>query len=253
MNNDTIKKIIYYVLSALTVILTVVAFKKIFIGATPATVALIFVLEILLAATFAGFGPGLLMAVSASLCFNFFFLPPYGTFFIASPADIVAFCVFLITAIIVSQLSSAVRLRAKEAEKRKDEVERLYKFAKVLIETPETVEGAASIAHNAVEILKAEYMGIYVPDQTGQWKHVSVSSDELKTIALPQPETLHPNTISEMIDEYGKGVQYTVMNTPTRNIGVIALRAPHLSRDTIAAIASLVALTLERNRLIDTI
>ena len=40
------------------------------------------------------------------------------------------------------------------------------------------------------------------------------------------------------------------MNTPSRTIGVIALRAPDLSKDTIAAVASLVALTVERNRLI---
>jgi hypothetical protein len=55
-----------------------------------------------------------------------------------------------------------------------------------------------------------------------------------------------------MVDEYGKGVQYTEMKTPSRKIGVIALRAPNLSKDTIAVIASLVALTVERNRLIYT-
>ncbi len=244
------KKLMGYIASVGTIALTVLLFKRIFSDATPATVALILVVEVLFAATFGGFGPGLLAAVIAALSFNFFFLPPYGTFTIAHPADVVSFFVFLSTAIVVSKLSSAVRQRAVEAERRKDEVEHLYQFAKVLIETPDTLEGASSIASKIVEIFRVKYAGIYVPDKSGKWKHVSVSSNELKDIALPQPETLRSNTIAEMIDEYGKGVQYTVMNTPSRNIGVIALRAPDLSKDTIAAIASLVALTVERNRLI---
>jgi two-component system sensor histidine kinase KdpD len=246
------KKILSYFIATAVIALTVFVFKRIIPGITPATVALVFVVEVLLVSTFGGFGPGLLIALLASMAFNFFFLPPFGTFHIAHPADVISFCVFLITAIVVSRLSSAVRQRAVEAEHRKEEVERLYKFAKTLIETPDTLDGAASIANKVVDIFKIEYAGIYVPDKTGQWKHVSVSSDELKTIALPQPGELHRNTIAEMIDEYGKGVNYTVMDTPSRTIGVMALRAPELSEDTIAAIASLVALTVERNRLVYT-
>jgi two-component system sensor histidine kinase KdpD len=250
MEQTVIKKIGIYAASIAVVGLTVAAFKSLFLGATPATVALVFVAEVLFIALLGGFGPSLVVALAASLCFNYFFLPPYGTFTIAHPADVVSFCVFLITAIVVSKLSSSVRKRAVEAEHRKDEVEHLLKFAKILIETPETLDGAASIADRIVEIFKVEYAGIYVPDQNGEWKHISVSSEELKGIALPQPGTLRSNTIAEMIDEYGKGVQYTTMITRSRTIGVIALRAPNLSKDTIAAIASLVALTVERNRLV---
>src|SRR5262245_13287521 len=252
MEQGQTKKILSYVFSIAAVALTIFILKQGFPGVTPATVALVLVVIVLFTATFGGFGPGFVVALLGALAFNFFFLPPYGTFTIADPSDVVAFFVFLITAIVVSRLSSAVRQRAEEAERRKDEVERLYKFAKILIETPDNFEGAASIANKIVEVFQVEYAGIYIPDKQGQWKHVSVSSDEFKDIALPQPGTLQNGTIARILDEYGKGVLYTEMKTPSHNIGVIALRARNLSKDTIAAIASLVALTLERNRLIYT-
>ncbi len=59
-------------------------------------------------------------------CFNFFFLPPFGTFSIAEPENWIAFFAFLVTAITVGQLSARARQRAEEAEAARQEIERLY-------------------------------------------------------------------------------------------------------------------------------
>ena len=60
------------------------------------------------------------------LCFNFFFLPPFGTFTIAQPDNWVAMVVFLVTAVTAGQLSARAKRRAEEAEVGKREIERLY-------------------------------------------------------------------------------------------------------------------------------
>jgi len=54
-------------------------------------------------------------AVAATLCLNFFFLPPVGMFTIADPQNWVALLVFLVVAIIGSQLSAAAQSRARDA------------------------------------------------------------------------------------------------------------------------------------------
>ena len=92
----------------------------------PTTVALAFLLVILFVATLWGSGPAVFASLLAVVCFNFFFLPPFGTFIISAPDNWIAFVTFLITAFTVGQLSARAKRRAEEAEKAKRESERLY-------------------------------------------------------------------------------------------------------------------------------
>jgi len=92
----------------------------------PTTVALAFLLIILVAARTWGSGPAVAAALVGILSFNFLFLPPYGTFAIRDPDNWIAFIAFMLTAITVGQLSGRAKQRAEEAESAKGEVERLY-------------------------------------------------------------------------------------------------------------------------------
>ena len=92
----------------------------------PTTVSLAFLLVILLVATAWGSGPAIVASLLGVICFNFFFLPPFGTLTINDPRNWIAFVAFMITAIVVGQLSARVKHRAEEAEAAKREVERLY-------------------------------------------------------------------------------------------------------------------------------
>ena len=90
------------------------------------TVALIFLLVVLLVALFRGSGPALVASVLGMLSFNFFFLPPLYTLSIAHAQNWVALTVFFTTAVAVGQLSARAKRRAEEAETAKQELERLY-------------------------------------------------------------------------------------------------------------------------------
>ena len=52
---------------------------------------------------------GLVASVAGMLCFNFFFIPPIGTFTIADPQNWVAFFAFVVTAVIASHLSASAK------------------------------------------------------------------------------------------------------------------------------------------------
>lgn len=83
----------------------------------PITVAMAFLLIVLASATFFGRNPALLASFAAMLCFNYFFLPPVGTWHIAEPQNLIAWAAFTVTAIMAGELSHYARRRAREAER----------------------------------------------------------------------------------------------------------------------------------------
>ncbi|HZB47345.1 MAG TPA: DUF4118 domain-containing protein, partial [Pyrinomonadaceae bacterium] len=90
------------------------------------TVALALLLAVLFIAARMERGPALVASALAAFCFNFFFLPPFGTLHIAEPENWVALVAFLLTAVVAGQLSTRARRRAEEAEAGRLEIERLY-------------------------------------------------------------------------------------------------------------------------------
>ena len=92
----------------------------------PTTTALALLLIVLFVATAWGPNPAILASLLGVASFNFFFLPPVGTFNIAEPENWIALVAFLITAITVGQLSAHARSRASEANNARQEIERLY-------------------------------------------------------------------------------------------------------------------------------
>ena len=91
------------------------ALYKLLVHVNPTTVAITFLLLILLLAANWGLRFAVVSSIAASLCFNFFFLPPIGTFTISDSQNWIALLVFLATALIASNLSNRIK---EEAESR---------------------------------------------------------------------------------------------------------------------------------------
>src|SRR5208282_6828431 len=77
----------YAVVIAAIAIITVIDFR---LHVNHTTVALMFLVAVLLASAYWGLRYALVLAVGATAAFNFFFLPPVGTFTIADPQNWVA-------------------------------------------------------------------------------------------------------------------------------------------------------------------
>lgn len=115
-----------YVVAVLSVGALTLFLKIIGAHVNAATVSLALLLNVLFIATRWGSLPALLASIVAMLCFNFFFLPPFGTFQIAATDNWIALLAFLVTAVTAGQLSARARKRAEEAESGRREIERLY-------------------------------------------------------------------------------------------------------------------------------
>jgi len=98
-------------------------------------VDLVFLTAVVGVAVRFGLWPSLVASVAASLCYNFFFLPPIYTFTIADPTNVAAFFFFIIMAVIVSNVAARVRTQAVAAMSRARTTESLYVFSRKLAGT----------------------------------------------------------------------------------------------------------------------
>jgi len=95
-------------------------------------VDLVFLTAVVGVAVRYGLLPSLVASIAASLCYNFFFLPPVYTFTITDPTNVVAFFFFIVMAVIVSNVAARVRSQAVAAMSRARTTESLYVFSRKL-------------------------------------------------------------------------------------------------------------------------
>jgi len=120
------KQVLGYCVALVVICAATVVLRSFGDHVNPTTVALTFLLIVLFLATAWGSKPAVLASIVAASSFNYFFLPPVGTFAISDPHNWVAIIAFLLTAVTVGQLSARAKQRTEEAEVGKREIERLY-------------------------------------------------------------------------------------------------------------------------------
>src|SRR5947199_9461432 len=97
------------VLGTLLIIAAITAFYFfIFNQANSITIAMTFLLATLGVATAWGLLEAIIASVAGMLCFNFFFLPPIFTFYLAVTRRWAALFVSLVTAVVPTHVSTAV-------------------------------------------------------------------------------------------------------------------------------------------------
>jgi two-component system, OmpR family, sensor histidine kinase KdpD len=116
---------------ALVGVVTYSSFSLLKVNALVASFA--YLLVVLVVASRWGLIESTMASLAATLCLNFFFLPPLLTLTIADPQNWVALFVFMATSITATQLSSRARQRTVEAQAREAEVERLYELSRSLM------------------------------------------------------------------------------------------------------------------------
>jgi K+-sensing histidine kinase KdpD len=189
-----------YVVSVVAIAAAAGALKALGTHINPTTVALVFVLIVLFVATAWGSRPAVLASLFGVVCFNFFFLPPFGTFTIKDPDNWIAFFAFLITAVTAGQLSARARRRAKEAEAAKREIERLY------YELQDTFERSAQAkALKQSERLKSALLDAVTHDLRTPLTSIKASVTTLL-------EELRPETDAVRLNNEGRKEMLEVIN-----------------------------------------
>jgi two-component system, OmpR family, sensor histidine kinase KdpD len=126
-----------------------------------------------------GLWPSLLATVAASLCYNFFFLPPIYTFTITDPTNIAAFVLFTVVAILVSNVAARVRTQADTAVGRIRTTEQLYAFSRKLAGTATLDDVLWASAYQTALMLKVRVVLLLPEDGVLTVKNGYPPEDEL--------------------------------------------------------------------------
>ena len=129
-------------------------------------VNLVFLTAVVGVAVRCGLWPSLCASVLASLCYNFFFLPPLYTFTIAEPTNVAALFFFTVVAVIVSQLAARVRKQADAAMNRARTTEALYTFSRKLAGVGTLDDVLWATAYQIALMLKVHVVILLPEDQS---------------------------------------------------------------------------------------
>ncbi len=206
----------------------------------PTTVALAFLLSILGISASWGLRQAVFMSVIATLAFDYFFLPPIGTFAIADPQNWVALFAFLVTAVSVSELSARARRGARTAVERRQELERLYAFSQLLLSSDNPAELLNLIPRYIVESFGIRSAAISLSSRADVYRSGptidGLESQDLQLICLR----------GEPRFDAARELAFMPLRMGMRVVGCMGVSGSLLSRQTLEAIGSLVAISIER-------
>jgi two-component system sensor histidine kinase KdpD len=211
------------------------------VPANPTTVALSYVLLVLLAATEWGLLEATLLAAAASLAYNLFFLPPVGRLTIADPENWASFFAFMATAIVVSQLSGRARARRLDAVARQRDLERLYTLSRGLLLAEEGGAAPTGIARHIADAFELESLALY-DQHTGTI--VRAGRTDLQDIDARLRDVARQATTWH---EPG-GLVVTAIRLGRAPIGSLAMLGGAMNDTVLQSVANLAAIGLERAR-----
>jgi two-component system sensor histidine kinase KdpD len=233
-------KALRFGLSVLVVAAVLALYSAVHVNNT--TVALSLLLAILAISARWGLAEATVASVGAMLGFDYWFLPPVGTFHVQDPQNWVALLVFLATAVTASQLSDRARRRAAEAEARRTEIERLYALVQSMMLSGNARKTIREFVHTVVRVFGCRAAALYYR-----------STDELfrsgpESNVVTDHELLAAAEIEDVSVDSGRGVALGPVRLGLRPLGSMALIGRLPSEQMVRAIVNLISLTIERAR-----
>jgi len=228
------------------VLFVVVHLYTAIIHVNPTTVALTFLVFVLIVSALWGLRYALFTAFVATAAFNYYFLPPIGTFTIAGTQNWIALLAFLTTAVIASQLSDRARKQTEEAISRRRELERLYSFSQQLLTSDNVLQLLNAIPHHVIESFDVSAAAVYLLEKGDIYRAgieaPALDADQLKSIMAR----------GEPMKDDERNLSFTPLKMGVRIVGAIGV-AGDLSRQTLDAMGSLIAIAVERANAVETL
>ncbi len=228
-----------------------------------ATVSTTFLLVVLVVSAVSTFKVAATISFAAVLAFNYFFLPPVGTFVIADPQNWTALIAFLAVSLVASNLSAVARARTAEVRARRDELARLFDLSRDVLLTTEGRDAISGLARSIARRFDLPYVALALP-RGSSWDLF-----EGGPLAIP----LDPNQLSLAFAGAQSGLEFDAaertysghrttmagehsvrlvpLRVGTRPIGLLAATGRPVEPGTLDALAAVVAIGIERAALLD--
>ena len=125
-------------------------------------IALLYLIPLGMITAFWGLGPGITSALITFLTFNYFFIEPYYTFTVHRPTDVVILIVFLIVAVVISQLVGRAQAGLAAAMAREREATQLYELSTALTGLHDDHDIAQILAKQVYAVSEGEYVELKI-------------------------------------------------------------------------------------------
>jgi two-component system sensor histidine kinase KdpD len=209
------------------------------------TAALTFVLAILAVSTVWGIAVSVFMSIVAMVAFNYCFLSPVRALTVADPQNWIALFAFLIVSVLASHLSTRARQQAEDASARRRDIEKLYAFSQGLLESGNVIQLLNRIPTQIVLIFEVGAAALFLADKQKVYRSGPVvphlDLDSLKAIVARE----------EPVIDAVNSVNLVPVRMGIRPIGSLGISGSFLSRQTLEAIASMIAVAMERARAVE--
>jgi two-component system, OmpR family, sensor histidine kinase KdpD len=212
------------------------------VNVNASTVGFAYLLLVLLIASTCGFIEAAMASVTATLTYNYFFLPPVGTLTIADPQNWVALFSFLGSSLIVSRLSAKAERRALDAIEHQQDIERLYSFSRSILLSESNQPVPKQLVSHLAESFKLSSVVLY-ERRTGLFYYAG--PQDLAGVETSLRETALRGT--SHIDPL-KSLVISSVRLGTEPIASLALGGANVSDSVLQNIANLIAISLERAR-----
>ena len=187
------------------------------------TISLVFLLPVVISTTTWGFGAGIISALCTFSSFNYFFIPPLYTFSVHSLQDLLGLIVYLVVAIVISQLLGAAQAAAAAASARESEAIRLYELSMALVGLQDDQEILSALSEKIQETFHPQAVEIHMmsnqlpgglPPQEAKATELSngkkpdaevvlaTARGELGTILLARPDTPLSKTENRLLSTF---------------------------------------------------
>jgi two-component system, OmpR family, sensor histidine kinase KdpD len=220
------------------------------IRANAATIGFAYLIAILFVALWGGLTTSLVSSIVATACYNFFFLPPVGTFTIQDPANWFALASFFIASLVVSRLLVDARTQTAHAKEREAEIEALYALSIDLFAATSRVGAVGEATARVLRSVEATGGGLLLfagsphAQQVVSWS--GPKEDEIEDLAAGVGR--HGQTL-EFPGRNGREL-YVALKVGGRIAGVLVVRGTRATVRAVESVAALLALAVERERFV---
>jgi two-component system, OmpR family, sensor histidine kinase KdpD len=107
-----------------------------------------------------GRGPAVAGSIAAFLLYDFFFVPPVGTFTVRGPAELLELVVLLAVALVTSQLAASLGRAQSAAEALAADSRALYELATAAMRTPQVNVALAMVGERAMHLKSVDRFGL---------------------------------------------------------------------------------------------
>jgi two-component system sensor histidine kinase KdpD len=204
------------------------------------TAGIVFLVLVVWMATQAGMRLSLYLALLSAICFDYFFLPPYRTLYLAGAQEWVAMICFMASCFIVGRVAEKARRESREAEHRQADVERLYELSQEMM----LCEDADQLIHDLPRFIHRVFalngVVLYVHDRDQFYASVAEIPASVRASMMATAKGMNP-TLSSL------GGYYTMaLALGMRSVGALTWQPDTLSREVATAVGAQVAIAVAR-------